>query len=141
MSDTKVETLTGDTGRRSHTFCGVLCDCRIAVAGIDGILALLLIITFINPLNLLNPFNLIRVGCLCAGIYGAYDFNSQLVGVAGIFHLFGVLFYVWGLFTGGDWLPWSALYAYPHYILYKEIEDGIMSHSTYPEEQHIIGRS
>lgn len=141
MEDRRQDPLVAENDdgmRQSHTCCGCCCDCRAAVLAIDTVCLVFLII---DLFKVIDTFHMVGLVCLGAGIFGAYDYQSVLIGLAGVFHAITFISELWDTFAGASSLvPISIVFAYPHYFLYNEIESGVMSKSRYSQEQHCCTR-
>lgn len=78
-------------------------------------------------------FSLSILTSLC-GIMGALRFNGALVLISALWHCLSTI----TSFLVGDYLPMllPILFAYPHFVLYKEIRQGTMTAESYAKERH-----
>ena len=127
------------SGRQGHLFCGRFCDMRIAVVVLSVINILILLIGGIVTVvkygwgGLGAHFPGFVLSCI--GIYGALSFEFWAVCLAAIGYTVGLLFDI-------IWMNWMGLIIgsivlYPHVVLCKELNDGIMSRETYSREEYI----
>ena len=141
--------------KQGHKCCGSCCDVRRAVIAVNMLfLGLFVMIVFQMDASTMdynddttqttmdvfaNVALVIAIWLLpptvfsAAGIAGALLYNKWMVGLAGAFYcllmIFNVLqFDIFGLVLMG-------LFAYPHYFLVKEINQGIMTEQNYPNEK------
>jgi hypothetical protein len=91
--------------------------------------------TSMNALIFTSTFWIVMVTlllCLAAstiGVFGAITFNKWMVGVTAAAYCVGV---VMGLvFMQRNVVIYSAFFAYPHFFLVKEIQQGIMTKQNY----------
>jgi hypothetical protein len=140
--------------KRGHSCCGVCCDVRRASIIVDAItlvalsfnIVALFAMTSIDvdddhvqealsslSTPILAAVFIVEVILLGFSIYGAVNFSANLVLVGFVLYCLGVLtslvpFNVVGVIV-------NALFAYPHWYLYKEIKSGTMSPSNYYNEE------
>ena len=143
--------------RRGHLFCGFACDMRRSVIIVNAInIALLLISTSLlyflpqeveeeddvvsaeteqellrnNTLGVVLP----ALALSALGIQGAWKFEYLSVFLAGLFHGTNIVFDLIIMNWGGAIL--GIIYCYPHVMLCREIQNGIMTPENYHNEDH-----
>lgn len=70
------------------------------------------------------------------GVFGAAMFNKGLVVTSGFFYLLIGLMSLVLYGIAGLGLLWGVFFAYPHFVLYQEIGEKIMTPSNYANEVH-----
>jgi cytochrome bd-type quinol oxidase subunit 2 len=151
----------GGGHKRGHTCCGCCCDTRRAVIIVNIFMLISTVITAILltlgveamnamgddqaqqeeaqqlnsiPLGLVVAMMMIQAVLFVFGIMGAIKYTKWMIMVALIGY---ALSFVVNLLSGsylGLVLP--ALFAYPHFVLISEINQGIMTPDNYPNEVH-----
>mmetsp|Transcript_27838 Transcript_27838/g.78004 ORF Transcript_27838/g.78004 Transcript_27838/m.78004 type:complete len:180 (-) Transcript_27838:194-733(-) len=98
-------------------------DVKQAATQLDGL-----------PVGLPVVIMLIQMAGSACGIFGALNYNANLVMVAFVFHCIYTIFALARPNTIPDVIL-GAFFAYPHWFLYKEIKDGTMSPESYVNER------
>jgi hypothetical protein len=146
--------------RQGHSFCGCMCDMRRAVIIVNIISLIFVTIAFFTFIsyssskfrdqfdddNAQKSFDesdnwrgaFIAVIVLSfiihiLGILGAVRFSRWMVLVAGIWLGLGFLSCLFTLNIGG--VVVLGLFAYPHFIFFREIQRGIMGTDNYANER------
>mmetsp|Transcript_29729 Transcript_29729/g.71986 ORF Transcript_29729/g.71986 Transcript_29729/m.71986 type:complete len:179 (-) Transcript_29729:108-644(-) len=132
--------------RQSHTCCGVCCDTRTAVLIVNiisigfGLLGLITLSPHFAEPDVVEKFGLIVtalvVGIICnsLALYGSLKFNKTFVMVGLVwFCIESILSLV--LFLDFIGAAVGLAFAYPHFFLFKEIRNGVMTTQTYPNEK------
>jgi hypothetical protein len=150
-SGTPVSTGTG--ARQGHRFMFFCCDMRRAVIILDAITIFLVLVHFIffvgfgiqleadtggsfqvPSVGEAIFWGLVGVAMPACGMYGALKFKYNFVVLAAFyfgFQLFLDLFML-NVFS----LIWGAVFLYPHAMLVKEMNKGIMTEEKYPNEKY-----
>jgi hypothetical protein len=147
--------------KQGHKCCGSCCDVRRAVIAVNVLNVLVLLLGIIvmiafqmaastmdydddNTQTTMDAFANLALGLLIAiclvptvfsavGIAGALLYNKWMAGSAGAFYCLSMIYNVFQLNIFG--LVLMGLFAYPHYFLVKEINQGIMTEQNYPNER------
>lgn len=79
---------------------------------------------------------LFTIGIVCNGIaiYGASNFNKISVLIGGMWCVVEAVRSLAYLNLGGAFM--AACFAYPHFVFYWEMKQGIMTRESYPQEKH-----
>ena len=85
------------------------------------------------PLGLMIAIWLVSAVFSAVGIAGALLYNKWLVGVSGVFFCLSMIPDIMALNIPG--IVYKGFFAYPHYFLVKEINQGIMTKENYPNEK------
>jgi hypothetical protein len=67
------------------------------------------------------------------GIHGARKFNMNMVVTALVFHMIDAIISLFTLNIAGVFF--SALFVYPHVMLFREIKQGVMTEGNYPSQK------
>ena len=78
-----------------------------------------------------------QIGTSVAGIFGAYFFNKWMVGISALAYCAIAIIAFWGFESIDNicFLIYMAWFAYPHFFLFREIHQGIMTNENYPTEE------
>jgi hypothetical protein len=136
-------------GRQGHLFCGCCCDTRRAVLIIDSVLAVLavlgIIISAVVPDSWVDTeiddhwrsyaigYAFLNLLGACIGVWGALRFRVWMVVVAASWHVLAAFMELIALSLVGVIL--FGVFAYPHFVLAKEIRKGIMDPATYKQKE------
>jgi hypothetical protein len=130
--------------RQGHSFCGCMCNMRRAVIIVNIISLICFSIVFFTLIPLSNsqfqdqsddggaPFIAVSVLIFIIhilGIGGAVRFSRWMVLVTGVWHGLGFLSSLFRINIGHAVV--LGLFAYPHFIFFREIQRGIMGMGTY----------
>ena len=77
-------------------------------------------------------FGIVSVLCSLIGIYGAVQYNSWTVILAAVYYCISVLTKIVPFDLSG--MLMAGLFAYPHFVFIKELNNGIMTAENYPNE-------
>merc|ERR1712224_454415 len=131
-------------GTKSHLCCKCCCDCRRACLITNGIAIALTIFTMIT-MSITETggtidylFFIVGIGSYVCGIYGALYFQSRGIMVAGGMYVFLIFFGGFHLFDIVTPVV-AGSFLYPHVVMYKEIQDDIMTEHNYPNIAHCCG--
>jgi len=148
--------------KKGHKCCGGCCDVRRAVMVVDSVnicfsfMGLMSVLTMktLNSSNfdddevktaieamddnmpwiLLFIVSIASVLCNAVGIYGAYKYHVGCVGIGLAAYCSYFLIDLLSFNIGG--LVYNAFFAYPHFVLIQEMNQGIMTPENYPNEVH-----
>jgi hypothetical protein len=138
--------------KQGHQCCGGVCDVRRAVIVVNLINATLITIAMISISFTKYMYNenyhgyygingiertlsVLRIMTSVVGILGALYYKIYLVGFAGTMYAVDSILALLG-FNLFPHLIISLLFAYPHYFLMKEMNNGIMTEENYHNEEH-----
>mmetsp|Transcript_37812 Transcript_37812/g.92023 ORF Transcript_37812/g.92023 Transcript_37812/m.92023 type:complete len:203 (+) Transcript_37812:102-710(+) len=149
------------TKKRGHICCGCCCDTRMAVIVMNiiniimvtmGLISLSLLATnkvqaqydddeVQSALNQIDGtvlgvsigYGVVAMACNSVAIYGATKYKGMPVVVGTVWFVVECIRSLVFLNLGGA--IFAGLAAYPHWILYREIQNGIMSPQTYQNEK------
>lgn len=141
--------------KEGHSCCLGCCDVRRAVIIVDLIMIGMLLVDIIGLYSLTGqePFDddesqtavenmhpwpgimlfLFEIVLLCLSIVGAVTFSAEKVAVG--LAVLGVGCLISLIRVNLPAVIITAIFAYPHYFLYKEIGEGIMSAGNYHNEE------
>jgi hypothetical protein len=153
----------GGSHKRGHTFCGCCCDTRRAVIIVNIFMLTCTVISVVTialgaqllnamgdgddeaqqeaaqqlnsiPLGLLFAMVIIQAVFFVFGIMGAIKYTTWMLSVALIGY---TLYFVMNLLSSNFlYIGLPVLFAYPHFVLISEINQGIMTPDNYPNEVH-----
>lgn len=153
---TQTGTVIAVKNKQGHSCCGGCCDVRRAVIIVDIIMIFLLFIDIAGIMTITKQRDLldddevqeaiedshgtwgiimfvIEIVLLCVSIWGAVSYSTPKVVVGlGLFSI-GCLMSLVQFNLPGALL--TGLFAYPHYFLYHEINNGIMNPENYYNEE------
>jgi hypothetical protein len=118
--------------KRGHMFFRICCDMRRAVIIINTVNALLLALLSLG--GTMSKEDVLLLTCSGVGILGAVQFSIACTSVAAALYAF---FIAHALFIDKDiWrLGTCLLFFYPHAVLIREIQTGIMTRENYHNEE------
>jgi hypothetical protein len=79
-------------------------------------------------------FGIVSVICSLIGIYGAVRYNSWMVIIAAVYYCISVTMKIVPFDLSG--MLMAGVFAYPHFVFIKEVNNGIMTAENYPNEIH-----
>mmetsp|Transcript_12391 Transcript_12391/g.35275 ORF Transcript_12391/g.35275 Transcript_12391/m.35275 type:complete len:161 (+) Transcript_12391:86-568(+) len=135
--------------KRGHIFCGYCCDVRTACLVVNMIALAFAGLGLVSLAPKMDRPGFQRFGIFMAafvlgiianslGIYGALKFKQIFVLIAGVwFALEALLSLI--LFLDFVGFALGLLFLYPHIMLFKEIQDGIMTKENYVNEKSCCG--
>jgi hypothetical protein len=149
--------VAGMRNKQGHSCCGGCCDVRRASIVLD-IMSLVSLVINVFALSAVSTSSIfdddevkqkLSEGMPSAGVmiaifvfeivllgitvWGAVSFSAPKVMVGLVVYSIGVLTSMFSLNLVG--VVVNVFFAYPHYFLYKEIKDGIMSKDNYYNEE------